>query len=51
VLFNNREVEKASSTFKKSEEIYITLEEDDIEPEMMSQRSAIAKALNIPINE
>jgi hypothetical protein len=31
--------------------VFQTLEEDDIEPEMASQREMLAKALNIPIEE
>ncbi len=37
--------------FKKAEEIYVSLEEEDIEPEMISQRQILAKALNFPLNQ
>jgi hypothetical protein len=51
VLFNNSETRKATDVFKKAEAIYTTLEEEDIEPEMVSQRSALAKALGVPVKE
>ncbi|CAI2371147.1 unnamed protein product [Moneuplotes crassus] len=51
VLFNNGDASRASEMFKKAEEIYITLDEEDIEPEMMSQRQTLAKALNFPLNQ
>lgn len=51
ILYNNKDVQRAKEIFHKAEEIYSTLEEDDIEPEMVAQRSALAKALNIKIKE
>ena len=49
VLYNNGQKRKAEEIFNKSEEIYATLESDDIEQEMSTQRSALAKALGIKV--
>ena len=51
VLYNNGVKEKAAELFRKSEAIYTGLEEEDVEPEMVSQRSSLAKALGIQITE
>mmetsp|Transcript_27499 Transcript_27499/g.24379 ORF Transcript_27499/g.24379 Transcript_27499/m.24379 type:complete len:90 (-) Transcript_27499:20-289(-) len=50
VLFNNEKIDKANEMFRKAEEIYKTLDEEDIEPEMMSQRQALAQALNVKVD-
>ena len=49
VLYNNGQKRKAEEIFNKSEVIYATLESDDIEQEMSTQRSALAKALGIKV--
>lgn len=47
VLYNNGHIQKAKEVFDDAEKIFITMDEEDKEPEMVDQRTVFMEALGI----
>lgn len=47
VLYNNGQVMRAKEVFEQAETVFVTLDEEDKEPEMIDQRSILMDALGI----